>query len=113
MSDEVSVALNSDLGPAAPRPSDHFPIAEAAEAGQPNFGKTWAFLAFINLPAAPVDGNADRVDQAKQAITQFLKPVEENGSLHIVKSIGARFNRASLLQQAIEYCFSERLCPAG
>ena len=98
MSEEVSVALNSNLGPAAP--SDHFPIAEPDIAGQnPDRGHAWAFSVAINLPAAASAG-ADLLDQAKQAITRFLKPVEENGSLRIVKSIVARFNRELLLQQS-------------
>jgi hypothetical protein len=55
----------------------------------------------IDLPAAlgSGDGSADLVDQVKQAITQFLKPVDENGLLCIVKDIVAWFNRASHLQQ--------------
>ena len=115
MSDEVLVALNSNLGPAAP--SSRSPIAEVDETGlDPARGRAWAFSVAINLPAATcsADGRADRVVQAKQAITQLLTPVEENGSLLIVKSIVARFNREILLQQksAITYCFGGGLCPA-
>jgi hypothetical protein len=51
MSDEVSVALNSNLVPAAP--SDHFQ--------QPGFGHAWAFSVAIDLPAAlgSEDGRVD------------------------------------------------------
>ena len=93
MSDEVLVALNSNLGPAAP--SSHSPIAEPDKTGlDPARGRAWAFSVAIDLPAAAgsADGEADRVDQTKQAITQFLKPIEENGLLRIVKSIVVRFN---------------------
>ena len=116
MLDDVLVALNSNLGPAAP--ASHFPIAEEDETGlDPASGRSWALSVGIGLPAAAGSANcqADSVDQAKQAIPQFLKSVEENGLLCIVKSIVSQFNCETLLQQklAIEYCFGELLCPAG
>jgi hypothetical protein len=100
MSDEVLVALNSNLGTAAP--SSHSPRDDVEKVGNsPSRGQAWAFSVAIDLPAAAgsADGRADSIDRAKQAITQFLTPVEENGSLCIVKSIVARFNSETLLQQ--------------
>jgi hypothetical protein len=79
------VVFNSNLDPAAP---SHPPVAEEDGAEQkPVLGKAWAFFVaievYLELPAAAgsANGQADLVDQARQAITQFLKPVEENGSL--------------------------------
>ena len=77
MSDEVLVALNSNLGTAAP--SSHSPRDDADKAGNsPSRGLAWAFSVAIDLPAAAgsADGRADRVDRAKQAITRglFRKP---------------------------------------
>jgi hypothetical protein len=114
MLDDVLVALNSNLGPAAP--ASHFPIAEEDETGlDPDSGRSWALSVGIDLPAAAGSANcqADSVDQAKQAIPQFLKSVEENGLLCIFKRIVSQFNCETLLQQklAIEYCFGELLCP--
>jgi hypothetical protein len=92
MSDEVSVALNSNLSPAAPSHSP-IPQAEVDEAGEnPARWRAWVHLVAINLslPAAAssADCRADRVDHAKQAVTatQFLKSVEEKGCLQMDKT---------------------------
>jgi hypothetical protein len=98
MSDAVSVALNSNLGTAAPL---CFRDDVDKAGNSPSRGLAWAFLVAIDLPAAAcsADGRADCVDQAKQTITQLLTPVEENGSLSIVKHIVVLFNCETLLQQ--------------
>jgi hypothetical protein len=86
---EVSVALNTNLDPAAPV---HFAIAKANEPYTPLFaevrGCSWypsiflhwhLFSEAINLPqafcaASSANSRADQVDQAKQTIIQCIIP---------------------------------------
>jgi hypothetical protein len=84
---------------------------------QTGFGCAWAFSVAINLPGAARQCQscqlpADCINQVKQTIAQFLKLVEENGSLCIVNSIVVADSAMTLSVMAILVIVVSEMAPS-